>query len=194
MRFLHLARHGEAAADGTLSRDGRAQARSLGERLAAVPLVSVHHSPLPRARETAELIGAALPGVPVRPAEELTDQVPPAPGDLPPPYRRFLDGCPADEVAAGRRLAPAAIARFARPAATDTHELIVTHAFVVGWFVRHALDAPAARWLGINAANAALTTILYRADRPPALVAFNDMAHLPPALRWTGFPPELCGV
>lgn len=36
-----------------------------------------------------------------------------------------------------------------------------------------------------------LTAIRYLADRPPALLAFNDMAYLPSALRWSGFPPDL---
>jgi serine/threonine-protein phosphatase PGAM5 len=33
--------------------------------------------------------------------------------------------------------------------------------------------------------------ILYRPDRPPTLVSYNDMSHLPARLRWTGFPAEL---
>jgi probable phosphoglycerate mutase len=57
--------------------------------------------------------------------------------------------------------------------------------------VRDALDAPDARWLGLNAANCALTVIQYRPGVPPALISFNDTGHLPPDLRWTGFPPDL---
>jgi probable phosphoglycerate mutase len=97
----------------------------------------------------------------------------------------------ADEYAEGAKLAAAAIEQHAHPAAADCHELIVTHSFLVAWFVRHALDAPDWRWLGLNAANCALTVILYRAARPATLISFNDMSHLPPELRWTGFPPEL---
>ena len=53
--------------------------------------------------------------------------------------------------------------------------------------MRHALDAPPSRWLGLNSGNAALTVIEYRPALPPALVVFNDMGHLPADLRWTGF-------
>lgn len=88
-------------------------------------------------------------------------------------------------------MAAAAIEEHAAPTTTDTHELIITHSFLIAWFVRHALDAPDARWLGLNAANCALTVILYRPHRPPTLMLFNDTSHLPPGLRWTGFPPEL---
>jgi serine/threonine-protein phosphatase PGAM5 len=76
----------------------------------------------------------------------------------------------------------------------DRCDLIVTHNFLVGWLVRHALGAPADRWLGLNAAHASLTVIRCRDGRPPALVSFNDLAHLPAELRWTGFPPGACPV
>ena len=80
--------------------------------------------------------------------------------------------------------------------AADIHELIVTHNFLIGWFIRHALDAPDWRWIGLNQQNCALTVILYQPGLPPSLVTFNDAAHLPDQLRWTGFPARLaapCG-
>jgi probable phosphoglycerate mutase len=52
------------------------------------------------------------------------------------------------------------------------------------------MDAPAARWLGLNSGNTALTVIEYRDGLPPTVVLFNDMGHLPQDLRWTGFPPS----
>jgi serine/threonine-protein phosphatase PGAM5 len=187
-RFLHVARHGEA--DGTLTARGREQARLLGERLAGLPLTAISHSPLPRATRTAELIGAFFPGLAVQMVPEVADYVPPVTG-APEPMLAFLGDVTAAELAEGAQLAEAALKRFAVPADQDTHELVVTHSFQVTWFVRDALGAPEWRWLTLNAANCALTTILYRDDRPPDLVAFNDMAHLPPELRWTGFPPDL---
>jgi probable phosphoglycerate mutase len=42
--------------------------------------------------------------------------------------------------------------------------------------------------LGLESANTALTVIDYRPGLPPTLVMFNDMTHLPPVLRWSGFP------
>jgi serine/threonine-protein phosphatase PGAM5 len=182
IRYLYLARHGEAIDDGMLSASGRRQATALGQRLAVLPLAGIHHGPLPRAAETARLISAALPGVPLHQDDVVGDYVPPVPDPhaLPEVYARFLAGTSAVEYADGARLATAATARFAVPAAgVDTHELVVTHNFVIGWFIRHALDAPQSRWLGLNMANCSLTTIVYRADRPPTLVAVNDTEHLP---------------
>jgi probable phosphoglycerate mutase len=33
---------------------------------------------------------------------------------------------------------------------TDRCELLVTHNFVIGWFIRHVLAAPWWRWMGLN--------------------------------------------
>ena len=49
----------------------------------------VYHGPLPRAAQTAELIAASLPGVPVSPSELAGDYLPsvPDPDGLPPGLR-----------------------------------------------------------------------------------------------------------
>ena len=108
-----------------------------------VPLTAIHHGPLPRAAQTAGLISQHLPGVPLHCSEAVGDYVPPVPDvhGLPEVFARFLDGVTANEYAAGAALAATAIERHAGPGPTDTHELIVTHSFLIAWFV-HALDAP----------------------------------------------------
>jgi len=164
---LWIARHAEALPDqSALTEAGRRQAALLGERLAGVPITRISHSPLPRAVETASIVAERLPGVPVQAAPELDDTDP----DLEP------------------AAAAAMVARFARPAAD---ELVITHNFQVAWFVRDALSAPADRWIGLNQCNAGLTVLGYRDGRPPSLMVFNDVSHLPAELRWTGFPAEL---
>ncbi|PZF80293.1 histidine phosphatase family protein [Jiangella anatolica] len=186
VRHLYVARHGRADALGVLTDDGRRQARLLGERLAEVPVAAVWHSPLPRATDSAQELAAHLAGVPVAPAEELVDHVPyvPAPAELPPSWAGFFDGYDAAETAEGHRLAAALVARFATPPpGDDIHEVLVTHAFQVAWLVRHALDAPPLRWLGLNSANTGLTLIEYRTGLPPAVAFFNDLSHLPDELR-----------
>ncbi|MEV4411866.1 histidine phosphatase family protein [Catellatospora sp. NPDC049609] len=190
-RLLYVVRHGEADPLGALTAAGREQAELTGRRLAGMPFDGVWHSPVTRAVQTTELITAHLPGVPVEQCDLAGDYVPhrPAPEELPAAYAHFLDGYSEQEIAEGAALAAAAEARFARPAERDTRELLVTHNFLVAWLVRHALDAPPARWIGVNQANCGLTVLLYRDGRPPALVTFNDLAHLPEHLRWTGFPP-----
>ena len=201
-RFLYLVRHGEAAEGGGLSDAGEEQARRTGERLKNLPVDQIHHSPLPRAAQTARLIAGWLPGVPVAESAAVGDYIPADldPAVLPPSHARLVNGYTIAERSEGAELARAAIGRFAGPPgegpADDVHELIVTHNFLIGWFIAHALHAPDWRWIGLNQQNCALTVILYRRGLPPALVSFNDAAHLPDQLRWTGFPAQLrpaCG-
>ncbi|MER7439354.1 histidine phosphatase family protein [Micromonospora avicenniae] len=203
-RLLLLARHGEQdvppeTPPGTdppeagLSIRGRRQAELLGERLRGVPVDAIHHGPLRRAAETARLVSAALPGVPVHATELAGDHLPedtPAAG-LPPAYARLLAGFDPAERADGPRLTAEAVRRFAGPPdGGDRYDLVVTHTFLIGWLVRDALGAPGSRWLGLNHHNAGLTVIRYRTGVPPILIAFNDVAHLPAELRGTGLPGE----
>ncbi|MEU5030516.1 histidine phosphatase family protein [Streptomyces milbemycinicus] len=186
-RHVYLVRHGAADPFGELTDIGQWQSELLGRRLAALPIDAVWHSPLPRAVRCAQIVGRHLPNAGVREAAELIDHVPHVPDDAPPAWAAFFDGYDAEEAAAGARLADALTDRFARPATSETHEVLVTHAYQVAWLIRHALDAPPVRWLGLNCGNTALTAIEYRDGMAPTVLLYNDMGHLPTDLRWTGF-------
>ncbi|MFC0008029.1 histidine phosphatase family protein [Micromonospora siamensis] len=198
-RLLYLARHAEQDGDQEtpavgLSERGRRQATLLGERLRGVPFAAVHHGPLVRAAQTAELVARSLPGIPVYATELAGDHLPhdTDPAGLPSAYAKLLAGYSAAERVDGPRVTAAAVDRFAAPPEGDEDvlELVITHSFLVAWFVRHALDAPPARWLGLNHHNAGLTVIRFGSGGPPNLIAHNDVAHLPPELRATGLPPD----
>lgn len=96
-RYLHLVRHGEATPDeSALTENGRRQATLLGRRLRGIPFAAIHHGPLPRAEETARLIGDELEGVPLHRSSLAGDYVPHVPhrDELPPEsadlFLRFL--------------------------------------------------------------------------------------------------------
>lgn len=192
--LLYLVRHAQQCHspageehDGGLSALGERQAHRLGRRLAGVPFDVARHSPLRRAAQTAQILGGYLPGVPVSSSELLPDRTPvPSAGQagaVPPRWRPFLAGVPAGERDPGGRHLDAAVARLAVTGDHDRHELLVTHNFVIGWFVRHALDAPAWRWMGLKQFNCALTIIEVTTGLPPMLITFNDLGHLPAELR-----------
>jgi broad specificity phosphatase PhoE len=200
VRYLYLTRHGEASPDdGRLTENGRRQALLLGERLRRSPLSSVLHGPLPRAAETAGLIRGRIGDVPLQVSEHAGDHVPYVPGrdELPAESADFMLGrlaeIPARRLREGPEQARRALTAFTGPAEGDEprHELVVSHAFLIGWLVRDALDAPEWRWMGLNHANAALTVVRYTPGRPASLLLFNDTGHLPPALRRTGGPREI---
>lgn len=199
-RYLYLARHGEALPDESgLTDNGRRQAVLLGQRLRNTPISVVHHGPLPRATQTANLIGEQLGGIALTASQTAGDYIPHVPhrDELPPGCAgfllRFLGQFTGEEREHGPVLARRALEQFTGPVAGDRerHELIVTHNFLIGWLVRDAMDAPKWRWLGLNHGNAALTIIRYAPGRPSSVLVHNDMRHLPADLRWTGFPPEL---
>jgi serine/threonine-protein phosphatase PGAM5 len=105
----------------------------------------------------------------------------PAPGEeqaYPQRLQVWLDGVdPARRDPGGVRLAQA-FEHFATEFEPGP-VVLVTHAFVIGWFVRTAIEAPAHRWMELFPDRASLTTIAFRDDdRPPALVRFNDTGHL----------------
>lgn len=111
-----------------------------------------------------------LPGVPVSSSELLSDRTPIPSADqasaVPPLYRPFLGNVPAGERDPAAAYLNAAVEQLAVTGADDRHELLITHNFVIGWFVRHALDAPAWRWMGLNQFNCALTIIQIRSTSP----------------------------
>lgn len=198
-RRLYLARHAEAdPATGSLTARGRRQAGLLGTRLREFAPHTLRHGPLPRAAQTARLVSARLEGVPPTALPEAGDYAPHMPEryELPPTEAEgildFLDRVPSEERSPelGRR----ALELFTGPAEGDSErrEVVITHAYLVGWLVGAALEAPPWRWLSVGAANAGLTVIRYTPGRAASLTVLNDLGHLPPELRWTGFPPELC--
>lgn len=185
---VYLVRHGEQdpasghAETGGLSQLGREQADRLARRLSTVPFSAIHHSPLTRAAQTADIVAGRLPQVPRHACDLVTDRTPvPSAeqrGQYPDRWHAWLDGVPEadrDQDAVALR---AAVQHFGVVGEHDRHELLITHNFVIGWFVRHVLDAPAWRWIGLNQANCAITIVRWSSDRPPALVTFNDTGHL----------------
>lgn len=200
-RLLYLARHAEPTDDGTgLSERGARQADLLGARLAGLPVDRVLHGPLPRAAATARAVADRLAGpVPRVVHEAAGDYVPHVPTRAETPeawtdavLAPFADVSP-EEAARGAALAARAVEELAGPAVGDRGavDVVVTHAFTIGWLVRHALDAPAWRWWPPTQPHAGLTVIRYEPAGPPAVVALNDVAHLPDDLRRTGVPDHL---
>ena len=144
VRHLYLTRHAEPDDDGRLTERGVQQAVLLGRRLADVPFRSVRHGPLPRARETAQLVAEQLAsGVPVTALDAAGDYVPhlPSPDELEPEHRAgvmaFLADVSPMEAAQGAELAAEAVRLLTGPeqGGTDSHHLVVTHAFTIGWLV-----------------------------------------------------------
>lgn len=200
-RLLYLARHAEPQADGAgLTSHGVRQAEHLGRRLAPLPVSRIMHGPLARAAETARVVAGQFEQSPLLSEDAAAgDYVPhlpdrdEVPDDWADAVLAFLANVSEDEASHGVQLGALAIDLFAGPAVEGRHpvDVVITHAFTIGWLVRHAMDAPAWRWFPPTQCHAGLTVIRYDVEAPPSVVVANDVAHLPADLRWTGFPEHL---
>ena len=192
--YIYLARHGEhqdaehGLTDGPLSPRGRRQAALLSDRLSGVPFDAVWHSPLMRAAETANVVAERMPSLAPQPSSLLFDCVPTGiTEDTPAGYEPFFGAVTEAEIEAGRAQMGDAVAEFLVRKSGEVHELLITHNFVIAWFVREVLQAPEWRWMTLNQANCGLTVLAQKQGRPWTLLSHNDLAHLPFELR-TGLP------
>jgi serine/threonine-protein phosphatase PGAM5 len=194
--FLYLVRHGEqqdaehGLPDGPLSARGTRQARLIADRLSGVPFTDAWHSPLQRAADTASMITDALPALQSTPSALLFDCIPSGPTpDMPAGFQSFFGPVTDAQIEAGKAQMTDAVSEWMTPSLDDRHTLLITHNFVIGWFVREVFEAPAWRWMGTNQANCGLTIIRVRSVKSPELVTHNDLGHLPVELR-TGLPVD----
>ena len=195
--YIYLVRHGEhqdaehGLADGPLSPRGRRQAELIADRLSGLPLNAIWHSPLLRAAETARAISERIPSVDAEESALLFDCVPTGmTEDTPAAFESFFGSVTDAEIEAGRAQMGDAVNEFLVRKPGDVHEVLITHNFVISWFVREVLEAPDWRWMTLNQANCGLTVISQKQGRPWSLLAHNDMSHLPIELR-TGLPDPL---
>jgi probable phosphoglycerate mutase len=192
--YLYLVRHGEqqdaeyGLPDGPLSERGKRQAHAIAERLSGVPFTGAWHSPLTRAEDTARIMTERMPALESQPSALLMDCIPSGPtSDMPHGFDHYFGGITPEQIEAGEAQMTDAIAEWLTPALDDRHDLLITHNFVIGWFVRETFGAAPWRWMGVNQANCGLTIIRVRSSKPPVLITHNDLGHLPAELR-TGLP------
>lgn len=195
--YIYLVRHGEhvdaehGIDDGPLSPRGQRQAELIADRLSGLPLDAVWHSPLLRAAETARAIAARLPSVDPVPSALLFDCVPSGMSDeTPSAYEPFFGSVSDAEIEAGAAQMSDAVGEFLRRRNGDVHEVLITHNFVISWFVREVLGAPDWRWMTLNQAHCGLSVIVQKQGRPWTLMSHNDLGHLPMELR-TGLPDAI---
>lgn len=196
-QYIYLVRHGEqqdaqhGMGDGPLSARGRRQAQFLAERIGGLPMTAAYHSPLQRASETARIIGERMPSIESQPSALLMDCVPTGrTPEMPSSYAPFFGSVTEAEIDAGAAQMSDAVAEFLAPRKGDRHDLLITHNFVIAWFVREVLGAPAWRWMTLDQAHCGLTIIQRKPGRPWTLLTHNDLGHLPMEVR-TGLPDPL---
>ena len=183
-RILYLVRHGhyhtesDTAKYGKLTGLGRRQAKRVGRRLASVDLRVVHHSDMPRAAETAEIIATELDtAIPIRSSKLLREGVPTVPCPWLPDLTRA-------ESRQHRARMDAAYERYFKPSRTgQREELLVAHANIIRYFISRAMGDSVAKWARISLTQGSLTVMAVGPSGRAMLMSFNDVGHLPPKMR-----------
>lgn len=182
VRWLHFVRHGEYAHEGEfgvlggpLTPLGRKQAAFVAQYLRALPVGVIHTSDLRRARETADVISRAFPGVPLKVSRLLRETCIIPLGRVRVPR----------EACAGLRDRFERIRRrWLRPSRSTRHEVVVCHGNLIRSLVVMALGVkPLTAWARINTYNCAVTTLSVRPGGAVAVETVNDLGHLPRDIR-----------
>jgi serine/threonine-protein phosphatase PGAM5 len=198
-RTLILVRHGQYANSESSHDDalhvltplGRRQAEATGVRLRLLlgdaPVV-ITHSTMARAAETAALIGAHFPGVPLRACELLREGAPvrPEPDTWQPREADVWQDGARIEAAFRKHVhradAESAAAAGAAAASAPPVEILVCHGNVIRYCTLRALQLPPEAWLRLALANGSVTKLSLRANGHVSLHALGDTGHLPPAM------------
>ena len=127
-------------------------------------------STLPRARETAAIIGSCISHAKVRPVGVLREGM----------YSKVKGyEVPASERQEDRARADLAYDRFFRTSRSDRLELVVCHGNLIRYLVCRAMDVPGLRWTRMNSNHCGMTRILVRDSGAVRVVSYNETAHLP---------------
>ncbi len=180
-RVLILVRHGQYHPDPErLTEVGREQARLVAARLAQRGTIArLWCSTMPRAIETAQIVGEALGLKPTR-RRELCER----PMSTPPPASFPVDAPPHDPdgIAEVDRLVAKYFATPTHPGAEPRREIVVAHGNTIRLLTCSAMGLPPSlayeQWLG----HTGITQIAIAPTGRRVLVCVNDVGHLPPKL------------
>lgn len=188
VRTLYLIRHGAYDPSDTADPEdgpslvplGVAQARLVAARLRAMPvtMTSSHSSTMPRARQTALVIGREFPDLELQQSDLLRECTPPT--------RRqdVMDRVGAERARECREGLDRAFDEYFKPSReADRHDIIVCHGNVIRYFATRVLGVDPEAWLGMSIGNCSLTIVRVMANGTMMLMSYNDMGHMPPNLQ-----------
>lgn len=180
-RHLILVRHGQYDfGTGKLTELGREQADFTGHRLREMNLtyMSITHSTLTRADETAQIIHSHIPRVPLGMDDVLREG-----GPIPPNPTISYWGLPErDYFIDGPRLESAFRKYVYRPnkdQRSDIFEILVGHGNIFRFFALRALQLQKDAWMRVFIGHASITMLHLRADGTVSMTKFGDTGHMP---------------
>eukprot|EP00382_Lankesteria_abbotti_P003167 CAMPEP_0113846404 /NCGR_PEP_ID=MMETSP0372-20130328/1290_1 /TAXON_ID=340204 /ORGANISM="Lankesteria abbotti" /LENGTH=308 /DNA_ID=CAMNT_0000815547 /DNA_START=63 /DNA_END=989 /DNA_ORIENTATION=- /assembly_acc=CAM_ASM_000359 len=169
-----------------LTKMGEQQAHMTGKRLAQLlqdeASVTIRHSTLKRARQTAAIISSYLPSTPIVADSDLAEGVPDIPSPGTATFRPSIQEIQQDQP----RIERAYKRYFFRPLpppagkAKVVHEVVVCHGNVIRYFLCRALQFPTTGWLRFSSFNCGITWLSVDNNGRVSSREFGNVGHLPP--------------
>ncbi|MFV8249474.1 histidine phosphatase family protein [Bdellovibrio bacteriovorus] len=187
-RTVVFVRHGQYSSNPEeLTALGRKQAKQTAKALRGLKPSKLHCSTMPRAIETAAIIGQEL-GLKARANDVFREGL--LPGTV--AFNNFVTTgkTPAQvkdhfaKTKLARKQADSAFNElFKAPVRGQNVEVVVAHGNVIRYWVCKALDIPEEKWLKMDVSHTSLTTIRVSKNGNIILLGFSDTGHLPLKLR-----------
>jgi len=200
-RIVTLLRHGQClpvSKDPPLTELGRIQAALTADFFKAHDIKTIYYSTLQRARQTAEIIARQLPNASLVGSGSLCECVPTVPPQLSKLFQDLARENPDYQLVHVRnaqlRLDDVSSDIFAPAVDRDIHDLVVCQGNVLRYLICRALNIDPHAWVQLHpVANCSLSQIIVAPNAIhevraagitlTTLLTFNQMAHLPQALR-----------
>ncbi|HET7545729.1 MAG TPA: histidine phosphatase family protein [Polyangiaceae bacterium] len=178
MRQLILVRHGQYdLLTGRLTALGRRQAAATVRALREYEFDAIRCSTMVRAEETANILKSGLRSRLKLERSRLLCEA------LPTPVPGLTEPGQLPELRQNLLRMQRAHARLARPARKDRCELIVAHGNLIRSFVCLALEVKPVTWLKMRIHHCSISILIVKNDAEEILSSFNEVLHLPKALR-----------
>ncbi len=181
MRRLIFVRHGQydEVTTGALTPLGRKQAAHTAVALRKLEVNAIWSSTLLRARETANIVAKKQPRVPVRRSKLLCEVIPTKlPRKL---ARRFsVQGLSVEDDCLRADRAYDALFKATRRERT---EIVVCHGNLIRYLVCRALGIAPKLWMRLDSTHCGLTEFRVMPRGVVRVVRYNDVGHIPAALR-----------
>lgn len=181
-RTIVMIRHGQyEIGTGQLTERGRHQANLTGSRLRQLNLQydRIVHSDLDRAAQTAKLIHAYLPRLPI-----VRDPMLAEGGPVPPePTVNYWSLPDRNYFVEGPRLEAAFrqyIYRADKSQTRDSVDILVAHGNILRYMIIRALQFPRNAWMRMFLPHASISKLDILADGTVTLSQFGDSGHIPP--------------
>lgn len=181
MRRLIFVRHGQydEVITGALTPLGRKQAAHTATALRKLEVSAIWSSTLLRAQETATIVAKKQPRARLKRSKLLCEVVPTTlPKRL---ARRFL--IDVRNVTRDRERADRAYDALFRPARTERTEIVVCHGNLIRYLVCRALGIAPKLWMRLDSTHCGLTEFRVLPRGVVRVVRYNDVGHIPAALR-----------